>query len=259
MKVTVCEMSDNEDNFIDDWNQLKIHLDQNKTDLLLLPEMPFCKWIACEKEVNDEAKRRSVEKHEEWILRLDQLNARQIVYSKPVIAENKFFNTAFVFEKEAGHFKIHTKSFFPEEPFFWEETWYDHEEVKTFEPLTVGGIKIGVLLCTEMWFMEFARQHGKQGIDLLLCPRATGMVSVNQWIRCGQTLAILSGAYCLSSNKSGFSDHGFEWGGNGWITEPSSGNLLGITSSQKKFLTIEIDIAKSKSAKNEYPLYVKGY
>ena len=46
MKVTVCELSDNENNFIDDWKELKIHLDQNKPDLLLLPEMPFSKWIA---------------------------------------------------------------------------------------------------------------------------------------------------------------------------------------------------------------------
>lgn len=252
-------MSDNEDNFIDDWSQLSTHLDKNKTDLLLLPEMPFSKWIANEKEVNNEAKKRSVEKHEEWILKLDELNAMQIVYSKPVLAGDKFFNTAFVFQKGTGHFKIHTKSFFPEEPFFWEETWYNHEDVKTFESLTIDGIKIGVLLCTEMWFMEFARQYGKQGIDILLCPRATGMASVNQWIRCGQTLGILSGAYCLSSNKSGLSDQGFQWGGNGWVSEPMTGNLLGVTSPQKKFLTVDIDISKSNGAKNEYPLYVKGY
>ena len=49
MKVTVCEMSDNEDSFIVDWNALTIHLDQNRSDLLLLPEMPFSKWIASEK------------------------------------------------------------------------------------------------------------------------------------------------------------------------------------------------------------------
>ena len=49
MKVTVCEMSDNEMDFIADWSELTVHLDQNKPDLLLLPEMPFSKWIASEK------------------------------------------------------------------------------------------------------------------------------------------------------------------------------------------------------------------
>jgi len=31
---------------------------------------------------------------------------------------DKFFNTAFSFEKGAGHFKIHNRSFFPEAPRF---------------------------------------------------------------------------------------------------------------------------------------------
>jgi N-carbamoylputrescine amidase len=259
MKVTVCEMSDNEDNFIVDWNELTIHLDQNKPDLLLLPEMPFCKWIASEKKVTNESKRVSVDKHEKWLTKIEQLNAKNIVYSKPVIAGDKFFNTAFVFDKDKGHLKIHTKSFFPEERFFWEETWFDHEDVTSFEVLEVNGVKLGVLLCTEMWFTQYARHYGKQGIDILFCPRSTGMASVNQWIRCGQTLAILSGAYCLSSNRSGFGDHGFRWGGSGWIAEPVNGNLHAITTPHEKFVTMEIDLSKSSEAKNEYPLYVKGY
>jgi len=259
MKVTICEMSDNEDNFIVDWNELNTHLEENKPDLLLLPEMPFGKWIASEREVNSDAKRESAKKHEKWISKLEQLNAGYIIYSRPIIAGDKFFNTAFVYEKGKGHFKIHSKSFFPEENFFWEETWFDHEEVTRFEPLEIAEIKIGVLLCTEMWFTEYARHYGKQGIDILLCPRASGMASVNQWIRCGQTLAIISGAYCLSSNRSGAGDHGFQWGGSGWIAEPVSGNLHGITTPREKFITMEIDIDKSRNAKKEYPLYVKGY
>lgn len=258
MKVTVCELSDNELEFIDDWNRLKIHLDQNKPGLLLLPEMPFGKWIASDKTVNAGAKIQSVEKHERWLSEVEQLNAKQIVYSKPIIAGDKFFNTAFVFEKGRGHLKIHIKSFFPEEPHFWEETWFDHEDGKTFELLELGGIKIGVLLCTEMWFTEYARSYGKSGIDILLCPRASGIASSEQWIRCGQTLSIISGAYCLSSNRSGTGDNHFQWGGKGWIAQPMDGNLLGITTPGEKFITKEIDINKSRDAKSEYPLYVKS-
>ena len=257
MRVTICELSDNEIKFIDDWNRLKVHVKQNKPDLLLLPEMPFNKWIASEKEVNHAAQMLSVHKHEKWLPEIERLNVKQVVYSRPVIDNGKFYNTAFVYEQGVGHHKIHTKTFFPEEPHFWEETWYDHEEVKSFETLEVSGIRIGVLMCTEIWFTEYARQYGKQGIDILLCPRATGITSVNQWIRCGQTLAIISGAYCLSSNKSGLGDNDFQWGGSGWIAKPANGNLMGVTSADEKFITREIDISKSRAAKNEYPLYVK--
>ena len=68
---------------------------------------------------------------------------------------------------------------------------------------------------------------------------------------------MISGAYCLSSNKSGKGDHDFQWGGAGWVAAPMNGDLLGFTASDEKFVTREIDISKSRMAKNEYPLYVR--
>ena len=219
--------------------------------------MPFCKWIASEKQPGDAVKLQSVQKHERLLKEIEQLNVSYTVYSKPVMEGDKFYNSAYVYEKGSGHRKVHTKSLFPEEEYFWEETWYDREDVVSFEPLDLGEIRIGVLLCTEMWFTEHARMYGKLGIDLLLCPRATGFASVNQWVRCGQTLAIISGAYCLSSNRSGQGDGDFQWDGNGWIAKPTNGNLMAVTSANEKFITREIDIDRSRAAKREYPLYVK--
>lgn len=257
MKLTVCELSDNEQEFVNNWEQLKTHLSAHKPDLLLLPELSFCHWIASEKNVDEAVKIQSVEKHEQWLTRLDELNAKYVVYSRPVIAGEKFFNTAFVYQKGVGHIELHTKCYFPEEPHFWEETWYDAEEGKPFTSLQLDGFKIGALLCTEMWFTQYARLYGKQGVDILVCPRATGAGSVAQWTRCGQTLAIISGAYCLSSNKSGPGTDGFQWGGNGFIAQPMDGELLGVTDIDHKFVTLEIDLEKSKEAKLDYPLYVK--
>jgi predicted amidohydrolase len=256
MRVTVCELSDNEVRFIDDWTRLKTHLKTYKPDLLLLPEMPFGKWIASERNVDEAGKVASIQKHGQWMKELEQLKVRYTVYSKPVLDGDKFYNTAFVYEKGVGHSKIHTKALFPEEEHFWEASWFDHEEIPLFKPLDIGGIKIGVLLCTEMWFTEHAREYGKQGVDLLLCPRATGMESVNQWLRCGQTLSVISGAYCLSSNRSGLGGNDFQWGGMGWITKPMNGNTLGVTSADEKFITRDLDMSRSKAAKDDYPLYV---
>ena len=122
--------------------------------------------------------------------------------------------------------------------------------------MELDGFKIGVLLCTEMWFTEYARAYAKQKIDLLLCPRATGISTTPKWIRCGQTLAVISGAYCLSSNKAGYGDDGFLWGGTGWISEPEEGVLMGTTI-HNGFLTLEIDLETAREAKNGYPIYIK--
>ena len=91
---------------------------------------------------------------------------------------------------------------------------------------------------------------------MLVCPRATEITSVDKWIAGGRVAAVVSGAYCLSSNFSYRDGDAFKWGGNGWIVEPEEGTVLGTTSSEQPFLTIEIDLSKADTAKHTYPRYV---
>lgn len=257
MKVTISQLSDFEEQFAKDWEALKSHTHLEKPDLLLLPEMPFSQWIASGKTPKEEAKQASVAKHEKWLKRLGELSAEMIVYSKPVSNGGLFHNTAFLWDRKSDeHYNLHSKTFFPEEEHFHEDSWYDAGD-RNFDVFEINGLRIGVLLCTEVWFTQYARAYGEQGIDLLLCPRATGASSVAQWIRCGQTLSIISGAYCLSSNRAGDGTDNFKWGGHGWLSRPMDGTLLGETNDAAPFVTTDIDLSISKEAKKEYPLYVK--
>lgn len=258
MKVTVCELSNDRKEFLEDWRTLQDYLVHNKTDLLLLPEMPFYSWFVINKEVSEDVQQKSVEQHQLWIKEVEKLEAKYIVYSAPEIVGTKFYNTAFVFQRGKEHRRIHTKALFPEENHFWEESWFDREDNISFETVQLDELKIGVLMCTELWFTEKARRYGKQNADVLLCPRATGKSSVEQWLTCGKASAIISGTYCLSSNRSGFSDD-FEWGGTGWIIEPMTGNLLESTTPERKFVTHSINLKKSAQAKKEYPINVNDF
>ena len=199
---------------------------------------------------------KAVHAHEDWLPRFEELGDAIVAYSKPILEEDKFFNTAYLWTKANGHQKVHSKYIFPEEEGFYEESWFDREP-KSFELLEVNGLKFGFLLCTELWFTQYARKYGLEGIDFLLCPRATGKSSVDQWIRCGQTSSVIAGCYCLSSNRSGIGEDDFNWGGTAWISEPMDGSLLGLTSDESPFLTVDVDLMKAKLAKEEYPLYVK--
>ena len=258
MKVTVCQLPDKEKAFKNAWKKLVSHLQETQSDFVLLNEMPFAEWIADEKVVQKDTQLVVVKKHEQWLEKISELNTKIVAYSKPVFNGEKFHNTAFVWSKESGHVKVHSKHYFPEEDVFWEESWFD-KAVPDFNVINIDGIKVGFLLCTEIWFTEYARKYAKEGIDLLLVPRATGKSSIKQWLRCGQTLALISGAYCLSSNRSGLSKNGFNWGGTGWIAQPMDGELLGKTSARTPFFTIEIDLAKTKAAKLDYPINVQGF
>lgn len=117
--------------------------------------------------------------------------------------------------------------------------------------------KIGFLICTELWFSTHAWDYGKQGVQLLVCPRATEYATVQKWIIGGRAAAILSGAYCLSSNRSWNSASSRDTSAGGWIIEPENGEVLGLTSTNQPFLTLDIDLALADRAKQTYPRYVR--
>jgi N-carbamoylputrescine amidase len=82
------------------------------------------------------------------------------------------------------------------------------------------------------------------------------MASSGKWLAGGRAAAVMSGAFCLSSNRSGIDATGFEWGGHGWIIEPEEGDVLAVTDRGQPFVTVDIDLAVADTAKRTYPRYV---
>jgi N-carbamoylputrescine amidase len=104
--------------------------------------------------------------------------------------------------------------------------------------------------------MEHARNYGEQEVHFLVCPRSTPEETIDKWITGGRTAAVISGAYCISSNHHGLAlDDKTILGGVGWICDPE-GNILGMTSSDQPFLTLKIDVKIAEEAKMTYPRYV---
>lgn len=87
-------------------------------------------------------------------------------------------------------------------------------------------------------------------------PPSTERASVEKWIAGRRAMAVMSGAYCISSNRVGPCRGGFEFGGGGWVADPD-GNLLARTTDAEPFVTVEIDPAKAETAKKTYPRDLK--
>jgi N-carbamoylputrescine amidase len=79
---------------------------------------------------------------------------------------------------------------------------------------------------------------------------------VDKWIAGGRAAAVVSGAFCLSSNLKGPNTESIAFGGAGWIIEPEEGSVLAVTSRDKPFLTVEIDLEHADKAKRTCPRYV---
>ena len=255
MKITVCELPNDFSYFENRWENLVYHVSKAGSEIVVLPEMPFSPWLAQVREYDPELWKSAVENHMQWISRLGELAPALIASTRPVTSDNTRNNLGYIWQDVHGIQDVHAKYYLPDEEAFWEASWY-HRGNCTFNPIETSKGKIGFLICTELWFNQHARRYGKEGIHFLVCPRATPTQTASKWIAGGQTAAVVAGAYCLSSNLSGTTPAGGDFAGVGWIIEPEEGKVLGLTSPDQPFLTLDIDISLAEKAKQTYPRYV---
>jgi len=255
MKVTVCGLPNEPPALEHAWEQLVEHVQGHKSEFVLLPEMPFYRWLAHTRDVDASQWEKAVKAHEEWIARLGKLAHTMVVSTRPIVLDGKRQNAGYIWEVGRGAKTVHTKYYLPNEPGFWEASWYERGD-GDFSLASTSRGKVGFLICTEIWFNFRAREYGKQGMQLLVCPRATPNPTALKWIAGGQAAAVVSGAYCLSSNLGGTTPAGGDYAGVGWIIEPKEGKVLGLTSAEQPFLTLDIDLAEADRAKKTYPRYV---
>lgn len=255
MKITVCELPNEPARLETAWQRLAEHANHQGSEFILLPEMPFSRWLAQSQEVDPALWVGAVRAHDEWIPRLGELGTATVVSTRPAIQNGVNHNVGFIWEPDTGLMDIHAKFYLPDEEGFWEATWYERGDGE-FSVVETRHGRIGFLICTELWFTQHARQYGKDGAQIIVCPRATPPATANKWLAGGRTAAVASGAYCLSSNFSGINSDGAEFAGVGWIIEPEEGKILGQTSADHPFLTIDVDLSTADRAKNTYPRYV---
>jgi N-carbamoylputrescine amidase len=255
MKVTVCELPNTPDELDSAWQQLVEHVASRESDLVLLPEMPFFRWLAHTNDFRADLWDEAVRAHDDWIRKLEDLTPATVVSTRPAADQGKRHNVGYTWEPVKGAIDAHTKFYLPDEPGFWEATWYERGH-GNFNVVDTIHCKIGFLICTELWFNSHARDYGKQGMDVLVCPRATPRSTVEKWVFGGQAAAVVSGAFCLSSNLSGTTPEGCDFAGTGWIISPD-GDVLGFTSTEHPFVTLDLDLDRAREAKKTHPRYVE--
>lgn len=255
MRATVCQLQTNPEHREAEWAELARHLDESKSEFLLLPEMPFDTWLAASPEFDPGRWQAAVAAHEGWIARLGELGVTTVAGTRPVTDGAERRNRAYVWEADGGLTDTHDKYYLPNEPWYWEATWYDPPPAPEFKTCTAGPARAGFQICTEMWFMQHAREYGQAGAQLCLVPRATPHEGTDKWLAGGRAAAVVAGAYCLSSNLYAVPGDGANLGGLGFICDPE-GNVLATTTPDTPFVTADIDLTAADRAKDTYPRYV---
>lgn len=255
MKVTVCQLDNRSDALEPMLAELGRHIKAENSDFLLLPEMCFHQWLAADRQPVREHWLASVDAHARQILQLGQLGARAIIGTRPIVTDSGAFrNQAYLWTAEPRVLPVHEKYYLPDEESYWEASWYQRGELE-FETCRALEIEIGVQICTEMWFFEWARHFARAGADVLCIPRATPHASTEKWLAGGQAAAVCAGAWCLSSNLWNPPGGKADCGGLGWIISPE-GDVMAQTDDDNPFASVEIDIEFARQSKVTYPRYV---
>ncbi|WP_330181605.1 carbon-nitrogen hydrolase family protein [Nocardia sp. NBC_01503] len=254
MKVTVCEIHSAADELGAQWERLTAHLQESRSELLLLPEMPFHPWMFGDSEYRPEQWQAAEQAHVEWLEVLAELPCA-VAATRPITEDARRVNRGFTLLH--GHYAdVHTKHYVPAEDGFWEAAWYQ-PGAGIFETFTAAQANCGMLICTDVWFMEHAQQYGRDGAHLLLNPRANygGAEDRALWQAATQVAAFSSGTWVATSNllpadaEPGTAAHA-------WVMSPD-GEVVAETTAEQPFSTADIDLDAAVQAKRRYPCYIR--
>jgi N-carbamoylputrescine amidase len=247
MRITVCDFPDEMSRKESAWSTLTEYLARHPSDILVLPEMPFCYWAFVGNEVDPAVWREAVEAHDAMIARMPELGARLVLGSRPIERGARRLNEAFVWSADSGYHGIRAKWYLPDAPDGRETIWF-HRGDRDFAPVLYDGVSIGFQLCSEMMYPEHAREIGLRGGHLIAQPRATG--GSRRWPLAAAMSAVTSGCVVVSANRSSFERDWFA--GGSWLISPE-GDVLAETTAERPFATASIDIADAMRAKDRYP------
>lgn len=235
------------------WSNLKQAVTTAHPDILVTNELPFGSWLAAGASFSKEQADRSIRAHEMGLEGLRDLHVPAVISSRPVWNGKRLANEAFALENDVAR-PLHRKQYFPNEAGWFESEWYAGDG-SGFALAVVQGIKVGVLVCTEVMFNEHARAYGKQKASLIVVPRASG-ADIEPWKLAGAMASLVSGAYVVSSNRVGRSAGTPHFGGGGFAYAPQA-RLLSQTDPTNSVHTFDLDPTLPAAAQREYPCYVR--
>jgi len=252
IKVAFVELPEGLMPGTDAWEQFAQRVGAARPDVLVMNELPFGAWIAASPQYDDAVAAESVRVHEQGLDALRALEVPLVLGSRPIHDGDHLANEGFAIV-EGEYRRVHDKQYLPAEPGFHEATWFAPRE-RGFEPLRVGALCVGMFLCTDLMFNEWARHYRRCAVNLIVVPRATEAAH-RRWLTAGAMAAIVSGCYVVSSNRTGRGADGTRFGGKGFAFAPD-GELIAETTADEPLATVDIDIDRVLRQQREYPCYV---
>ena len=236
------------------WKALIQELERARPDLFVLNELPFGAWLAARESFDPSAWKQSIVDHAEGVGALHELGVPVVVGTRAVEVDGRRCNEGFVWTADGAVRPVHTKQHIPDSPGYRETTWTEPGR-RSFEIARAGSLRIGFLICTDIMWNEHARSYGRDGVDLIVVPRAMPPDAAHVFDIALQMTAIVSGCYVASSNRTGRDSGGERFEGRGCVIDPR-GNTVAQTSYYQRIAVHELSTDFIAWKKSVYPCNV---
>jgi N-carbamoylputrescine amidase len=220
-------------------------------DLVVLNELPFGPWLADQDTQDLTAQSEFLAQQELGFQSLCQQTDVTVITTRARPSGAKLVNEA-VTIANGQMTAVHQKARFPNEPGFYEQTWFRAERHEWL-PFGIGQIRFGALICTELMFTHLACHYARQRCDVIVAPRCSG--GLDTWMIAARMAALASGCYVVSSNRRGRVPSGQVFGGGGFIVAPG-GDVLAVTSQEEPTAKTHLDPDRVRAAQSDYPCYL---
>jgi N-carbamoylputrescine amidase len=239
MKVTVCQLRRGGAPSDEEWNALVNHARQERSDLVVLPEMPFSSGFTGGARYRQEAWDAAVDAHDAWESRLKELQPALVVGTRPVDFGNERYDEGFLWGVGDGFRSVHVKAQLQHERHLHEGQWFRSDADATFVPVRACGVMLGFLMGAELFAANAVEQYRDQQVDLLVTPRTAVTPQIEQWLEAARRAARIAGAYelCSASAQPGGVGVG------GWVIDPQ-GEIIVTTTVEQPFRSASLHFGR---------------
>src|ERR1700744_6253667 len=119
LMVTVCQLDADGARFEEEWQAIADEVKRAKTDLLVLPEIPFCASFVRKARFEREAWKSALDSHDRGQARLGELGAAAVVATRAMEFGAYRYEEPFVWTAAAGRRSVHTRTRFQDQARAW--------------------------------------------------------------------------------------------------------------------------------------------
>lgn len=257
-KLALCQMEviDNKDSNIKKALEMIKIAAENKSDMVILPEMFNCPYDNSKfREYAEERKNSKTLKAIKESSK--ELNLYIVAGSIPELEDDNLYNSSFIFDRDGEIIASHRKMHLFDIDIAGKISFKESETLSAGNQITVVNTelcKIGVAICYDIRFPELLRLMALKGAELIVIPGAFNMTTgPAHWETLIRARAIDNQLYVTAASPARNKELSYVAYGNSMVADPW-GEIIARAGEKEEIVYADIKLSKIKEVREELPV-----